>query len=280
MEYKVLIAAGHGGSDPGAVVGKFIEKTLALAVASACVKELNSYPGVTAYQARKKDVSQSIDAKVKMANDLGVDFALDIHFNIGKGKGKGAEVWCSYLLGVGKILAENILKRFEEIGQNSRGVKTKKNDSGQDYFGFIRMTKMPAAIVECGFLDNAADMKLFDTPAELKKTGVAIAKGVLDTITQENNKNRSEAKSEPKKGYAKPYPVLPGVGYFVKGASGLQVKRLQKFLNWCIDAGLEEDGILGDATVAAVKKFQRLYGLEVDGLFGKKCLEKAKKILK
>lgn len=280
MGYKVLVCAGHGGSDPGAVVGKFVEKTLALTVTSACVKELNKHAGVTAIQARKTDTDQSIAAKVKMANDMDVDFVLDIHFNIGGGKGKGAEVWCSYLLGLGKILAENILKRLEEIGQNSRGVKTRKNEAGQDYFGIIRMTKMPAVIVECGFIDNATDRKLFDTPAELKKMGVAIAEGVLDTITQENDKNRSETKSEALTGYYGTFPTLPSRGYFKIGDKGLMVRRLQALLNWSIEADLDKDGIVGAATIAAVKKFQEEFGLKKDGYFGKKCLAAAKKILK
>jgi len=190
-----------------------------------------------------------------MANDLGVDFALDIHFNIGGGKGKGAEVWCSYLLGTSKILAENILKRLEEIGQNSRGVKTRKNESGQDYFGFIRMTKMPAGIVECGFMDNAADRKLFDTPAELKKMGVAIAEGVLDTFGDDlDRKKRSETKSEALAGYYGTYPTLPSRGYFKIGDRGLMVKRLQAFLNWSVEADLEKDGLFGKNCLAAAKK--------------------------
>ena len=279
MIWKVSGSAGHGGNDPGAIAaGKFKESVMALTVTSAFCKELEKHSNIKVQQTRISDINQSITAKVNKANTFGADLALDIHFNAGGGD--GAEVWCSHVGGTGKALGENILKRFEEIGQNSRGVKTRRNDSGQDYFGFIRMTKMPAVIVECGFIDNATDRKLFDTPAELKKMGVAIAKGVLDTITQENDKNRSETKSEAKKGYYGPFPVLPEKGYFKKGDHGLQVKRLQAFLNWCIDAGLEKDGILGDDTVAAVKKFQLLFGLTKDGMFGKKCLAKAKEIKK
>ena len=276
---KVSASAGHGGNDPGAVAsGKFKESVMALAVTSAFCKELKRHSNVKVQQTRVSDINQSITTKVNMANSFGADLALDIHFNAGGGD--GAEVWCSHVGGIGKALAENILKRFEEIGQNSRGVKTRLNDSGQDYFGFIRMTKMPAVIVECGFIDNATDRKLFDTPAELKKMGVAIAKGVLDTITQENDKKRSETKSEALRGYYGTYPTLPSRGYFKIGDRGLMVKRLQALLNWSIEADLDKDGIIGDATIAAVKKFQAEFGLKKDGLFGKNCLAAAKKILK
>ena len=276
---KVSVSAGHGGNDPGAIAaGKFKESVMALTVTTACVNELKKNKDLTIKQTRTGDINQSITTKVNMANSFGVDLALDIHFNAGGGD--GAEVWCSHVGGTGEALAKNILKRFEEIGQNSRGVKTRLNGSGQDYFGFIRMTKMPAVIVECGFIDNATDRKLFDTPAELKKMGVAIAKGVLDTITQENNKNRSETKSEALTGYYGTYPTLPSRGYFKIGDKGLMVRRLQALLNWSIEADLEKDGIIGDATIAAVKKFQEEFGLKKDGYFGKKCLAAAKKILK
>jgi N-acetylmuramoyl-L-alanine amidase len=279
MIYKVSGSAGHGGNDPGAIAaGKFKESVMALTVTSAFCKELKKDPRVNVKQTRTSDINQSITTKVNMANSFGADLALDIHFNAGGGD--GAEVWCSHVGGTGEALAKNILKRFEEIGQNSRGVKTRLNESGQDYFGFIRMTKMPAVIVECGFIDNATDRKLFDTPAELKKMGVAIAKGVLDTITQENNKKRSETKSEAMTGYYGTFPTLPSRGYFKIGDKGLMVRRLQALLNWSIEADLDKDGIVGAATIAAVKKFQEEFGLKKDGYFGKKCLAAAKKILK
>lgn len=279
MIYKVSGSAGHGGNDPGAVAaGKFKESAMALTVTSAFCKELEKNSNVKVKQTRISDVNQSITAKVNMANSFGADLALDIHFNAGGGD--GAEVWCSHVGGTGEVLAKNILKRFEEIGQNSRGVKTRLNESGQDYFGFIRMTKMPAVIVECGFIDNATDRKLFDTPAELKKMGVAIAKGVLDTITQETDKKRSEAKSEALTGYYGTFPTLPSRGYFKMGDQGLMVRRLQAFLNWSIEVGIEKDGIIGAATIEAVRKFQEETGLKKDGFFGKKCLAAAKKFKK
>lgn len=281
MEKKanVLVAAGHGGNDPGAVAaGKFVESAMALVVATACCVDLKTYSWINVRQARASDINQSITTKVNMANNMDADLALDIHFNAGGGD--GAEVWASIAGGTGDKLAKNILKRFEEIGQNSRGVKKSTNASGSDYFGFIRMTKMPGVIVECGFIDNRTDRKLFDTDAELKKMGVAIAKGIVDTLEEMGFKNGSGAKSEPKKGYTGTFPSLPKRGYFANVDSGTQVKNLQKFLNWAIDAGLTVDGAMGPKTIAAVKAFQKKYALAQDGLFGKSCLAKAKTIKK
>lgn len=82
--------------------------------------------------------------------------------------------------------------------------------------------------------------------------------------------------STAKKTYTGTFPILPSRGYFKNGDSGTQVKHLQKFLNWAVNAGLSVDGIIGSKTMSAVKKFQKVAGITQDGLFGKTSLSKAK----
>ena len=80
---------------------------------------------------------------------------------------------------------------------------------------------------------------------------------------------------------------MPERGYYQKG-DGIetlkdyttQIKRLQAFLNWVLGEELKEDGDFGDKTEAAVKAYQKKYGLVVDGKFGEKSLAKAKTINK
>ena len=79
-----------------------------------------------------------------------------------------------------------------------------------------------------------------------------------------------------KKTYTGTFPTLPSRGYFKKGDSGTQVKNLQNFLNWALDLKLSVDGIIGNATINAVKQFQNKVKINADGLFGKSSLEKAK----
>lgn len=83
-----------------------------------------------------------------------------------------------------------------------------------------------------------------------------------------------------KKKYSGVFPKLPSRGYFKKGDSGVQVGFLQKLLNWAAGTNLIIDKKLGDKTVSAVKKFEDKYGLKIDGLFGSKCLKKAKRLKK
>ena len=176
---KVFIGVGHGGADSGAVGNGFKEKDLNLSIAKACYEELKRH-GVKCKISRDKDKDETVSAKVKQCNSYKPDYALDIHNNAGGGD--GAEIYHHIGGGKGKTLANNVLKEIVNIGQNSRGLKTKTNSAGKDYFGFIRDTSAPAILVECAFIDNAQDIKIIDTAAEQKKMGVAIAKGILSTL--------------------------------------------------------------------------------------------------
>lgn len=179
MAKRVFMAVGHGGSDPGAVANGIKEKDVNLVIALACKAELERH-GVEVKASRAKDENDPLTERIKECNAFKPDVALDIHNNAGGGD--GAEVFYHYKGGTSKTLAQNVLDEIVAAGQNSRGIKTKLNDQGKDYFGFIRETNAPAVIVECAFLDNKKDVQIIDTEAEQKAMGVAIAKGVLKTL--------------------------------------------------------------------------------------------------
>ena len=168
-----------GGSDPGAVANNTKEKDLNLSIALACRDELVRH-GVSVKMSREKDENDSISEEIKECNAYAPDLAVDIHNNAGGGD--GGEVFHHHGGGKGKTLAENILAEIVKIGQNSRGIKTRVNSQGKDYYAFIRETSCPSVIVECAFVDNASDLKILATEGQRKDMGVAIAKGVLKTL--------------------------------------------------------------------------------------------------
>jgi N-acetylmuramoyl-L-alanine amidase len=266
MAKKVYIGVGHGGSDSGAVANGLKEKDLNLAVSTYCTNYLKAR-GVSVKQSRTTDKEVWLNQRIKEANAFGADLALDIHHNAGGGD--GAEVYHTKYFGKGNTLAKNILAEMGKIGQNSRGAKVKKNDSGYDYFGFIRLTNMPSVLVECAFVDNKTDVQIVDTAKEQKAMGEAIAKGILKTL------GIKDAIVPKKITYSGAFPVLPEKGYFQKGDTGIQVRRLQSFLNWYGNYKLDVDGDFGKKTEKAVEKFQKAEGLVVDKKFGKKSLARA-----
>lgn len=175
---KVYIAPGHGGSDPGAVGNGLKEKDLNLSIGKYCAEYLKAH-GVNVKMSRTKDIDPGLNQRAAEANKWGADLVVEIHINAGGGD--GVEVFHSIHGGKGKDLARNILEEIKGLGQNSRGLKTKKNSQGQDFLGIIRMTKAPAVLVECAFIDTK-DIKIIDTTPEQKLMGEAIAKGILKTL--------------------------------------------------------------------------------------------------
>ena len=175
---KVFIGVGHGGNDPGAV-GYVVEKNANLKMALAC-RDLLEDAGVQVLMSRTVDESETMNQKVNECNSFHPDLCIDVHNNAGGGD--GFEAYHTVKGGTGKVLAQNIEAEVKAIGQNSRGVKTRKNSSGSDYYAFIRQTLAPAVILEGAFVDTKADAEQIDTDAECKKFGYAYAKGVLKTL--------------------------------------------------------------------------------------------------
>ena len=94
-----------------------------------------------------------------------------------------------------------------------------------------------------------------------------------------NNLYGEAKKEEEKKLYCGILPVLPHRGWFSSGDSGKQVKLLQIFLNWYFNYDrLEVDGEIGRKTIDAVREYQAIEKLKIDGGFGKECLKRAKEV--
>lgn len=188
---KVFLGVGHGGSDPGAI-GFLTEKVINLKMALACRDYLEN-AGVLVLLSRTKDEDDSLTEEVKECNAFDPDLAVDIHNNAGGGD--GFEVFCSISTkSKGRTLAENIEAEVKKIGQNSRGIKTRMNSAGKDYYGFIRSINCPSVIVEGVFVDNANDSAQADSDAECKAFGEAYAKGILKTLEIEEPKAETQSK--------------------------------------------------------------------------------------
>ena len=175
---KVFIGVGHGGKDAGAVGNGLKEKNVNLSIALHLRSELQRH-GVTVGISRTKDEDDTTSDDVRKANAFDPDYAVDIHTNAGGGT--GFEVLHTISGGKGKILAANIETAMVAAGYKSRGLKTKANSAGKDYFGFIRSIAAPSIILECAFIDSS-DYQLIDSEADRQKIARAYARGILKTL--------------------------------------------------------------------------------------------------
>lgn len=172
---KVVIDAGHGGKDSGAVYNGRLEKNDTLRLALAVGKILSEH-GVDVSYTRTSDIYHSPSEKAMMGNNAGADLFISIHRNAAPtpGVGTGIETLVYADRGVSAQLARNINKELEAVGFRNRGVVERPN------LALLKQTKMPAVIVEAGFLDNTADNQRFDT--NFDRIAQAIAEGILNTL--------------------------------------------------------------------------------------------------
>jgi N-acetylmuramoyl-L-alanine amidase len=100
-DFIVMIDAGHGGKDPGAVSanGKVREKDVTLKVALLVGDAIAArYPEVKVLYTRKTDKFVGVSERARMANKAGADLFISIHVNAAENRSaKGAE---TYTLGV------------------------------------------------------------------------------------------------------------------------------------------------------------------------------------
>jgi len=178
-KFEVVIDPGHGGPDPGAIgIGGIRETDVVLEI-SKIVKNLLSEKGVKVRLTRTNEVDLDLPPRVSIANNTDADIFVSIHANASRGKRRdinGMEAF--YYRGWrGRLLAKRIQKQILRVspGSPDRGVK-------QGRFYVIKNTRMPAVLVEIGFLTGRLDARRLEKITHRKRLAYAIAKGILEYL--------------------------------------------------------------------------------------------------
>jgi N-acetylmuramoyl-L-alanine amidase len=167
----VVIDAGHGGKDGGSVWNGLIEKKLCLDVAKRVESGLKSR-GVKTVMTRRTDSFVELDQRARLANRVPSSIFVSIHFN-GSRKTliSGGEVY--YRSSRGRILASAVSRTIKSrVTGGSRGIF-------QGDFKVLRETRMPAVLVECGYISNKREARRCADPAHRQKLADAIVGGLL-----------------------------------------------------------------------------------------------------
>lgn len=210
---KVIIDAGHGGPEPGAVYNGRKEKDdnlqLAFDVGNALERR-----GIQVVYTRVNDVYDSPYEKAAMGNQSGADFFLSLHRNAMPvpGTGSGIESLVYSDQGTAGLLARNINEQLASVGWTDLGVKERPG------LVVLRKTSMPAVLVEAGFIDNEKDNAFFD--ANMAATADAIADGILRTF-EELERQQPEGGEQP--GF---YMVQTGI-YRLRSNAEAELNALQ-----------------------------------------------------
>ena len=239
MAIKIMIDAGHGGYDNGATYGGRLEKNHNLELALA-VGEILQAQGYDVEYTRTEDVYDSPVQKARMGNASGADFFVSIHRNSSATPNQynGVQTLIYDNSGIKAVMAENINKELEKVGYRNINVAERPD------LAVLRRTKMPAVLVEAGFINSDIDNNLWDT--KFSETAEAIAAGIDETIRsaglaaadesmvyEENSENADNGAMSEKSGYQ----ILVGI-YRTFGAASYQMNR---FINDGYMADIYED---------------------------------------
>jgi N-acetylmuramoyl-L-alanine amidase len=144
---RVIIDAGHGGKDRGAVWGGVRESDLNLKVARRVENSLKSR-GYPVTMIRRSDVFVDLRRRSEISNRYRNCIFISIHFNATSHTGvRGAETF--YVGKRGRFLAKTIQSHLvNTLKVRDRGYKFKR-------FSVLNDTLCPAVLVECGFISNS-----------------------------------------------------------------------------------------------------------------------------
>lgn len=178
--YKVIVDAGHGGEDPGAIGNNISEKDLNLRAAQYMYKRLQEL-NIPSVIIRDKDETLPKNERIKRVleafNNEPNTILISNHMNAGGGE--GAEI--IYALRNDNTLATLALDNIGKKGQKKRTIyqRVLPEDPSKDYYYILRETKnTEPLLIEYGFIDNKNDIQKLNNNLE------NYVEGVVEAIAQ------------------------------------------------------------------------------------------------
>lgn len=183
--FTVVIDAGHGGSDAGAVAGDAKEKDINLELALK-VRQLAPAYHINVVLTRrtdelaggKGDIRSSLEYRVAMAKDSKADLFVSLHVNNSGGQGgkRGFSAFVSkdnpYALQSAKL--GSLLLDVLKTGYPTDDIL----HAGEEHVYVLRETVMPAVLLECGYIDNPADLAFIRDGQNQEKVARDILRGI------------------------------------------------------------------------------------------------------
>lgn len=180
----VVIDAGHGGTDTGTYSRDLscIEPTYTLAITKE-LKKLLDKSSIKAYYTRLADTDVSKKARVRLANQLDADFLISIHCNGAQGidlTANGMEALYTTDKDVLSISSRSLAsaclaEMIDSTGRKDRGIIYRSD------LYLLNHSKVPATILEVGFMSNTQDMKYLNKKRNLGQIAAGIFNGIQES---------------------------------------------------------------------------------------------------
>ena len=175
----VVLDAGHGGQDPGAVSDNLHEKDLTLYLALKVKEHLDHNGNIQTLLTRSKDLYRSLKERVLLANENHGDYFVSFHNNAGGGTGFESYIYVGLSHKKTGELRHSIHRYLVEFYE-SYGVLDRGEKEGNLYV--LRHTNMSAILLENLFVDNPNDYTLLTDTTFLDELAKAISIGIEKTL--------------------------------------------------------------------------------------------------
>ncbi len=180
----VIVDAGHGGHDGGAVANDIVEKDLALNLARRLKRELEA-TGLRVRMTRDSDVFLPLDERAALTARLNAAAFVSVHLNT-DGDGSAAEGIETYFADTKPLSARQrpvVSRTGEDLAaevQRMVCASTKAQNRGTKArsYAVVSQAECPAVLVECGFITNAEEAARLKRGDYGDKVASGIAQGV------------------------------------------------------------------------------------------------------
>lgn len=181
--YKVVIDAGHGGSDVGATRDGVYEKNITLSIAKMVEKNLAA-KGVQTTMTLERDKTVSLQERCDISNKAEPDVFVSIHVNSSVNSaiyGVETHWWKDDSKTYASTVHKHLAKNFGKWSTKDRGLF-------RSQFYVINHTEAPAILVEIGFISNDNERAAIITQKRQAEIAKAISNGVMDYLKNKGQK--------------------------------------------------------------------------------------------
>ena len=250
---KIFIDPGHGGTDPGASGNGLYEKEVVLSIAKK-VRNILISKGFEVELSRSTDQYVSLSDRAAQANAWDADLFVSIHCNSAtSSSANGTECYTYPTANTStKSLSKNMASALaSKLGLTNRGHK-------EANFAVLRLSNMPAILIETAFINNANDASKLKTREN--DFASAIANQIANTSIDNSNGGSSNGNTSAE--YSRNLEVTSPLMY------GEDIRAVQNKLNSLGFNCGTADGYYGNDTKNAVINLQNTFGITADGIVG------------
>lgn len=184
---RIVIDAGHGKYTAGKRCLKSLDlnETREWVLNNRVAVALETYlisAGHTTLRVddRSGNTDVTLDIRTEMANEWKADYYISIHHNAGINGGMGGGTIVFVYPGI-KGITIKAQEAIYKYAIERAGLKGDRTDGTKEAdFHVLRETTMPAALIECGFMDSGTDIKYILNPEWSKKIALGIAEGICE----------------------------------------------------------------------------------------------------